>query len=406
VARILKADILTLGYVVLGVAALALLPALFACLRLATLTLFSIFHFKTRPRKNPSAKIAVLLYAHNQEFFVEKAVREIITATEYPQELFDVVVVADNCDDSTSYLATFAGARTLERIDKIEEGRHFALEWAFAKLMTEEYDAFLVSDVDAMLHPKTLPVLDAALAKGALAIRLPFRVVRADESWRTRLDDVTAAAREYLIPRGESVSGLSAGLPATGFCIARSLLREIPYQAFSPTEYADYHVKLVLAGERAVFARGAELESRNPIPSLELERRSRELENGPRSAAAKNLGELVKASLAFNCKAFECLCAASAPPLSLLGTILFVVFMAGALLAFGGASMPLCEPLIFPAVVVMAGAALGALALAAHVAIAVLEGGLPISTWPVLLLAPLRSFENVASGFGRNAETR
>jgi len=402
----LNADALTLGYVVLGVAALALLPALFASLRLGALAFFSVFHLKTRPRENPSAKIAIIVYAHNQEFFIEKVVREIMMSIKYPQELFDVVVLADNCDDSTAYIASFAGAKVLERSDRIEEGRHRALEWAFAKLMSEEYDAFLLSDIEATMHPKTLGVVDAALANGALAMRLPFRVIRADESWRARLDDVAEAAGKWVVPRGESVLGLSAGLPPTGFCLARTLLREIPYQAFSTAEYEDYHVRLVLTGERVVFLRGAELESRNPLASSEVARRSKERENAMRSVVGRKAGDIVRAALAFDRKAFECLCAAASPSLSAIGAVLAVVFGAGALLAFGGASLPSCEPLIFPAVLIMAASLLGALALAFHLAVAVFEGGLPLSTWPILLLAPLRVLENVAGGFGRNADAR
>jgi hypothetical protein len=400
----LNSDVLTLGYVVFWLAVLALAPALLACSRLAILSFFSIFHRKTRPNSKPSAKIAVVLYARDEEFFIEKTVRGIIADTAYPAHLFEVVVVADNCRDSTAYIATFAGAKVLERSDMIAKGRSHALEWALAKLATEEYDAFLIADADTSIPPRTLALLDSALSKGALAIRLPMVVARADENWKTRLDDIGEATRECLLPRGVSTLGLSSGLTECGFCLAKSMLKEIPYQAFSESEYLVYHIELVLAGERVRLVRGAGLEARDPAPSAELERRREEMSKRRVNAVSKHAGSLLKAAAKGNLAAMECLVAVVAPSLSTLSTILSVTFLTGLLLSFGGVSMPKLEPLLDPALGLMAAAFAGFSALAAHVAVAMLERGLPISNWLALPLAPMYVLERALASRRKNGE--
>ena len=390
----------------LGLAVLALTFALSACCRLGVLGFLSVFHRKTRPRANPSSKIAVVVYAHDQEFFIEKVVRSIIMETDYPAELFDVVVVADNCEDSTAYVATFAGAVVLERSDKIDVGRHYALEWAFARLMVEDYDAFLLIDADIAIPPKTLSLLDAALEKGALAIRLPFRRHRAYEDWSARLDDVVESSKDRVIPRGNSVIGLSAGLVENGFCLAKSLLREIPYQAFSENEYFDYHVRLALAGERVKLVRGVELETRNPIQSEKLAEMAERRSRARRGAVSKRAGELFKKAFSLDVNAFECLADALTPSLSTLAATLCVTFVVGLLLSYGATSMEGMGDLMDPALGVMAASLAGYALLAAHVALALIEGRFNILTWLSLVWTPFYVLGNVFREIGRISDKR
>ena len=390
-SEVLNLNTLALGYVVAGLAALLLLPTLLFCLRLFLLTIFSVFHLRTAPGKRPESKIGVLVYARDGEFFIEKLVRGMLSGLDYPEDLFEVIVLADNCSDSTAYLAGFAGARVLERLDRISVGRCYALEWALTKLVSENaHDAFLILDADVVLSRLVLRRIDVALSKGALAMRLPLSTPRADESWVTRIEDVADAAQGTLLPRGRDAVGLSAGLPWTGYCLATSLLREIPYMAYSEMEHLDYHVKLVLAGERVRFVRGSNLEWRAPLPSSEITRRRRALDLGCKATAAKYAGELIKSVLKFNLAAKECLSDLIAPSPTLLASALVVVLGAGGLLLFGSVSMPGCDPLGRYALAILAAAAAGLASLAAHATLAVIEARLPFVTWTALFMMPIR----------------
>ena len=48
-----------------------------------------------------------------------------------PQERFEVVVIADNCEDHTAELARAMGATVYERRGRSRRGKGYALAWAF-----------------------------------------------------------------------------------------------------------------------------------------------------------------------------------------------------------------------------------------------------------------------------------
>ncbi len=68
-------------------------------------------------RSNEKGKIAFLIPAYNEQDVIYDTVKDLIDKLNYPRELFDVFVVADNCTDETARLAREAGATVFERSD-------------------------------------------------------------------------------------------------------------------------------------------------------------------------------------------------------------------------------------------------------------------------------------------------
>lgn len=66
-------------------------------------------------------------------------------------------------------------------------------------------------------------------------------------------------------PRGKRRLGLSCGLFGTGMAFRKKLLREHPWTAFSITEDAEYHLRLVAGGDAVAFADEAWVAS--PMPT-------------------------------------------------------------------------------------------------------------------------------------------
>lgn len=131
--------------------------ALFALLGMHRPILSVIAFFKQKPKEYPEAKknhrFAVVIPARNEEKVIANLV-ESIKRQDYPQELIDIFVVADNCSDRTAVEAYEAGATVFERFDS-KKGKSHALNYAFVKLLEDYsdrgYEAFFVFDADNLL---------------------------------------------------------------------------------------------------------------------------------------------------------------------------------------------------------------------------------------------------------------
>ena len=59
---------------------------------------------------NKQNRFAIIIPAHNEAEVVGRTVKELLTKQDYPRELYDVFVCADNCTDDTAKIAREAGA--------------------------------------------------------------------------------------------------------------------------------------------------------------------------------------------------------------------------------------------------------------------------------------------------------
>ena len=92
--------------------------------------------------------------AHNESAGIAATVASLLEV-DYPKQLFDVLVVADNCQDDTAAQARAAGALVLERQDEKLRGKGYALLLAFSNLPAD-VDAVVVVDADTLVSPNLL----------------------------------------------------------------------------------------------------------------------------------------------------------------------------------------------------------------------------------------------------------
>ena len=99
-------------------------------------------------------KYGVLISARNESAVIAQLIQS-IKQQNYPKELIEVFVVADNCTDNTAEVSRQAGAIVYERFNKEKVGKGYALNWLL-KHISEDYgeDAFegyFVFDADNIL---------------------------------------------------------------------------------------------------------------------------------------------------------------------------------------------------------------------------------------------------------------
>lgn len=210
---------------------------------------------RTPPRAGgPTSRFAFLIPAHNEERLLPETLAN-LAQLDYPQELYTVFVVADNCGDGTAAAGRAAGAEVYERFSETEKGKGYALNWLLEQIWArgEPYDAMIILDADTVVSANFLRVMDARLARGERVIQAYYAVRDPDTTWSTALRSVALTVLHYLRPQGRMVIGGSTGLKGNGMVFAADLMRRHQFTG-GLTEDIEYHMALILEGERAMFA--------------------------------------------------------------------------------------------------------------------------------------------------------
>ena len=291
------------------------LPAL---VYLGVLTLLSV---PTRtPVANKLAKFVVVVPAHNEEAQIATTVQS-LKAVDYPPELFEVLVVADNCTDATAARAQEAGARVLQRTNEQLRGKGYALEYAFETILADtSVDAAVVVDADTVVSRSLLRAFAARLERGFLAVQAEYGVRNPDASWRTRLMAVALGMFHRLRSLGRERMEVSAGLRGNGMCFATKLLREHPHKAFGLVEDVEYGIAIGLHGVRIAYADEAQVYGEMVSSAAASQTQRQRWEGGRMQLLREKLPQLLGRAIAErNFMLFDLAMDLAIPPLSYLG---------------------------------------------------------------------------------------
>jgi cellulose synthase/poly-beta-1,6-N-acetylglucosamine synthase-like glycosyltransferase len=219
----------------------------------------------TEHSKIPIRRLAIVVPAHDEIASIADCVRSLSRCDRPPSlDAASIIVIADNCTDQTAELAWRAGARVIERRDSQRRGKGFALQFAFAKLLQEGFDAILVVDADTVVDPNLLTEVVRLFGLGADGVQARYLPLDVTDSPRARLRNLALTAFNFLRPLARDRLGLSCGITGNGFALRRETLEAVPYEAESIVEDLEYHVSIVRAGLRIRFAGATTV--RAPVP--------------------------------------------------------------------------------------------------------------------------------------------
>ena len=199
-------------------------------------------------RRNLS--LMVIVPAHNEELLVGRSVQSLRASAGVTAR---ILVVAHNCTDATATRAAEAGGEVLIYNDPTASGKGFALRHGFEHALASGADAVMVVDADSIVSPNTIGAVISSLAAGAHIVQCRYEMFSATGRSSTQLAALGIRGVNVIRPSGRSRLGLSAGILGNGFAIVRQVLDTIPYDAFSVVEDLEYHLHLVMAGERVHY---------------------------------------------------------------------------------------------------------------------------------------------------------
>lgn len=296
---------------------------------------------------DPKVSFLILIPAHNEERLLPSALKS-LSHLEYPSSLYSIHIVADNCNDRTAAVARMEGAIVHERSEKTRMGKGYALQWLLNEIWqaNETFDAVCIVDADTVVSSNFLRVMSARIDRGQRVIQAYYDVRDPSRSWSGNLRYAALAVLHYLRPQGRSVLGGSAGLKGNGMVFSSDVLEQNEWSA-SITEDIDFHMKLLLNGERVYFAPDAHVWGEMPDSLSDSESQHMRWEAGRIQMALKYVPQLGLAgwkslrdgSLKQAYRYFDALMEHIIPPFSLLVALtLFSLF--ASLLLFAFAKIP------------------------------------------------------------------
>lgn len=225
-----------------------------------------LFRIKSPKIAEPKSVFAIIVPAHNEEMVIGPIVDNII-ALDYPKELFDVFVIADNSNDQTASRAAEHGAIVYERFDTTQRGKGYALEWFFNKLyhLPKKYDAVIIFDADNLVEPNFLKHMNNSLCGGDKIIQGYIDAKNPLDTWVTASFAMAFWVANRMLQLARYNLGLSNYLGGTGMAISLDVLREIGWGATSLTEDLEFSLKALLRGYKTTLAYEAVVYDEKPL---------------------------------------------------------------------------------------------------------------------------------------------
>ena len=183
------------------------------------LGIFSIASLFSRDTVQPNIKaqnrFAIIIPSHKQDNVIEQAVVSILSQ-DYPQRLFDVVVVSDHQSEITNMrLAQYP--ITLLTPDFEESTKAKSLQYAIIKLpQFKIYDIALILDADNIVEQDFLTKVNDAFETAATKAIQMHRISRNRDTAAARMGSIFEEINNAIFRKGHINLGISSALAGSG----------------------------------------------------------------------------------------------------------------------------------------------------------------------------------------------
>lgn len=216
---------------------------------------------KTFAKTEHKNRIAVLIPAHNEEDVIYDTIKD-LENQDYPRDLFDVYVVADNCTDKTEELARKAGAKVYVHTD--DDPKHhmvgYALKYAFEHLIAEgiDYDFVIRLDADNHINKEFFTLMNDAYNSGAKIARPYESALNMTQSGFTKACGLYYTFDSRVSSRVRERVHLDSHVNGPGSLTAFEIIKRIGgYDTTTMCEDTEFNFKRMFEGYRCHFVEDA-----------------------------------------------------------------------------------------------------------------------------------------------------
>ena len=209
-------------------------------------------------------RYAVLIAARNEQSVIGNLI-DSIRAQDYPPELVDIFVVADNCTDATASVAWEHGAAVFERFDKVYVGKGYALNFLLSRIDQNRYDGFFVFDADNVLAPDYISRMNRTFSDGYGVVTSYRNSKNYGDNWISAGYALWFMRDSRYLNHARMLLGSSCCVAGTGFMFSREVLKRCGgWNFFLLTEDTEFTIDNVLRGERIGYCPEAVIYDEQP----------------------------------------------------------------------------------------------------------------------------------------------
>jgi cellulose synthase/poly-beta-1,6-N-acetylglucosamine synthase-like glycosyltransferase len=296
---------------------------------------------RQRDSKNQPCCVTVLMPAHNEELGIEDT---IATIKQQMKPTDRILVVADNCTDSTAAIASSAGAEVIERHDTERTGKGYALAYGVNHLASEPPDVLVVADADCLFKDGALADLASAVCSTGRPVQARYVLdVPNDPSPADYMTVLAFRIKNQVRFTGLARFGLPCLLTGTGMAFPWNLVCKAKLDTGNIVEDMQLGIDLAIGGSTVVYCDSAVVTSTLPQRAAAKTRQKKRWEHGHLQTLITQVPKLVFEGL--RQRRLQLLAMAldiAVPPLSLLVMLTTLIFCASLVSAIAGASYLPC----------------------------------------------------------------
>ncbi len=232
----------------------------------------ALWHDRKRtpmPEAKKQHKFAAIISARNERAVISELVRS-IKMQNYPAELLDVFVVADNCTDDTAEVAEHAGAIVFKRFNRTEVGKGYALDYAFQRIAKEYasagYEGYFIFDADNLLDRNYVAEMNKVFDSGYRVITSYRNSKNFDSNWISAGSALWFLRESKFLNNSRMILGTNCAVSGTGFLVACDVLRARGgWKYHLLTEDIQFSIDCACEGERVGYCSTAVLYDEQPV---------------------------------------------------------------------------------------------------------------------------------------------
>ena len=265
----------------------------------------SFFGF-SRKTKNyqdhaPEKRFLVLVPAHNEEKVIGDIINN-LSHMDYPREMYDFYILADNCTDHTADVARSMGANVLEFFKDGPDaptGKPIALQKALNALegYQEKYDLVMFFDADNLADPNMFREVNSQFvdAGGKADIIQCYLGAKNRKGMVALFYYMSYTITNRFFQFAKSRMGLNSVIGGTGFAVSAKYLHSRGgWTAMSLTEDFELQIEATCEGRRILWNNNVRIYDEKPTRYRASFRQRTRWAQGHWFVAFKNTGRLFK----------------------------------------------------------------------------------------------------------------